>query len=108
MRAPLRNSEQLVAARTSAGKFFRIIGWALALGRHLDGLLGGSLLRLAPLADPLAIPTALPAAALPATFRLPPSPAGTPTPPPPGFPLTPRTAIPRLGTPGLKEPLAAF
>ena len=31
MRGPSRRSEQLVAARSRAGKFFRSIGWALAL-----------------------------------------------------------------------------
>jgi hypothetical protein len=108
VRAPPRRSEQLVAARTSAGKFFQSIGWALALALPLGGLLAGSLLRLAPLAHPPAIPTTLPAAALPPTFRLPPSPAGTPPPPSPGFLLTCRTAVPRLRMPGLKELLAAF
>src|SRR3990172_8837719 len=54
----------------------------------------------------LAISATLPTTALAATFRLPPGPAGTPTPPPPGFLLTRRTAVPRLGMPGLKEPLA--
>ena len=108
MRGPSRTSEQLVAARSRAGKFFRSIGWALALGLRLGGLLDGSLLRLTPLADPLAIPATLVTAALPATFRLPPSLPCTPTSPTPGFLLTRRTAIPRLGIPGLKEPLAAF
>jgi len=108
MRATMRGNEQLVTARTGTGRFFRSIGWALALAFCPGGFFGGSLLRFPTLADPLAIPTTLLTAALAPTLRLPPGLTGTPTPPAVRCILTHRTAIPRLDMLGLKELLAVF
>jgi hypothetical protein len=103
-----RGNEQLVAARTGTGRFFQIVGWALTLALGLGGLLGSGLLRLSPLADPLAIAATLLAATLAAPLRLPPHLVGMPMPPAVGCILTRRTAIPRLAILGLEELLAAF
>ena len=108
MRTTPRGHEQLVAARTGTGRFFRIVGWALTLALGLGGLLGRGLLRLPPLADPLPIAATLLTAALPAMLRLPPDLVGMPMPPAVRCILTRRTAIPRLGILGLEELLAAF
>jgi hypothetical protein len=108
MRAPSRGNEQIVAAWTGTRRFFRSIGWALTLALRLGGLLGSGLFRLLPLADPLAIPTTLLTATLPASLCLPPGLAGTPMPPAVRCIPTHQTAIPRLGIFGLKELLAVF
>jgi hypothetical protein len=107
MRRAPRGNKQLVAARTSTGRFFQSLRWALALARRLDGRLG-DFFRLPSLANPLAIPAALPATTPPATVRLPPGPAGTPRPPPFGRLLARRPTIPRLRTARHKGPLAAL
>jgi len=108
MRTTPRGNEQLVAARTGTRRFFRSIRWALTLALRLGGFLGSGLLRIPPLADPLAMPTTLLTAALAPTLRLPPGLAGTPMPPAVRCILTHQTAIPRLGIFGLKELLAVF
>ena len=100
--------EVLIAAGTIAAKKFGAVGWALTLALRLRDFFGSGLLRLPPLADPLAIPTTLLTAAVAPTLRLPPSLAGTPMPPAVRCILTHRTAIPRLDIFGLKELLAVF
>ena len=103
-----RGNEQLVTAWTGTRRFFRSLGWALTLALGLGGPLDARLLRLPPLANPLAIATTLLATALLAVLRLPPGLVGMPMPPAVGCILTRRTAIPRLAILGLEGLLAAF
>ena len=108
MRAAPRRNEQLVAARTGTTRFLRIVGWALTLALGFGGLLSSGLLRLSPLANPLAIAATLLTATLAAMVRLPPGLVGMPMPPAVCCILTRRTTIPCLGILGLERLLAAF
>ncbi|MBM3153170.1 MAG: hypothetical protein FJZ96_13370 [Chloroflexi bacterium] len=104
---PQRN-EQLVAAWAGTRTFFRIVGWALTLALGLGNLLSGSPLHFSTLPQPLSVPAALLAAALPAVVCLPPGLAGAPTPPAIRRILTRRTAVPCLRPLRLKEPFASL
>jgi hypothetical protein len=108
MEATPRGDEQFVAARPGTRRFFHRLGWALTLALCLSGFFGIGLFRLAPLANPLAIPATLLTAALAAAVRLPPRLTGTPMTPAVCRLLACRTTIPRLGIRGIEELLTAF